>query len=82
MSSEKIIMPSKEDVRKLLMFAMNDKVTHMQTIGDILGMKWVDSLLPKIKGEPEWGYDGLKKFFDEAGMDGSDTIMEALEKLN
>lgn len=81
MSVEKMILPSKGEVIKLLAIAMNDQTIHMQTIGELLGMKWADSLLPKIKGEPEWGCDELKKFFDEAGINGSDTFVEALEKL-
>lgn len=81
MSDKKTIVPSKEDVKKLLTFAMNDQITHMKTVGELLGMKLIDSLMPKIKGEPEWGYDGLKKFFDESGINSSDTFMEALEKL-
>lgn len=74
-------MPSKEDVKKLITFTMNAHIIHMKTVDELLGMKWVDSLLPKNKEEPEWGYDGLKKFFDEFGIKGSDTFKEALEKL-
>lgn len=81
MSNEKTIVPSKEDVKKLLAIAMNDQFTHMKTVGELIGMKWVDSLMPKIKGGPEWGYDGLKNFFDEYGIESSATFEEALEKL-
>ncbi len=81
MKNEKVIVPATEEVKKLLEVAMDDKIIHLQTIGELLGMKWVDSLLPKIKGEPEWGYEGLKAFLADHGIEGSDSFKEALAKL-
>ena len=81
MNNEKIAVPSKEEVKTLLVFAMNDKNIHMETIGELLGMKLVDTLLPKFKNEPEWGYEGLRLFFNERGINGQNTFEEALEKL-
>lgn len=81
MSDKTIAIPSEAEVKKLLEIAMNDKIIHMESVGELLGMKWVDSLLPKIKGEPEWGYEGLKKFFNYHGIEGSDSFTEALGKL-
>ena len=81
MDNEKIIMPTKEEVEKLLTVAMNDKGNHMQTVGELLGMKLIDLLLPNIRGGPEWDYYGLRIFFDENGIASSDTFEEALKKL-
>ena len=81
MSDKIIAIPSEAEVKKLLEIAMNDKIIHMESVGELLGMKWVDSLLPKIKGEPEWGYEGLTKFFIDHGIEGSDSFTEALGKL-
>ena len=81
MNENKVIIPTKEEIITLLTIAKNDKIIHIQTISELLGMKWVDSLLPKIKGEPEWGYEGLRKFFIDHSIDGSCTFGEALEKL-
>ena len=55
MSDEKIIIPTKEAVQKLLAYESEHKIVGIQTIGELLGMKLVDSLLPKIKGESAWG---------------------------
>ena len=81
MSDKTIATPSEAEVKKLLEIAMNDRIIHMETVGELLGMKWVDSLLPKIKGEPEWGYEGLKKFFIDHRIEGTDSFKEALDKL-
>lgn len=81
MNDNKIVVPTKEEVKKLIRIAMDDSIIHIQTIGELLGMKLVDSLLPIIKGEPEWGFDGLKVFFNEQGINGTDTFEEALKKL-
>ena len=81
MCKENIIIPTKEEVIVLLNIAKIDKSIHMHTISELLGMKWVDSLMPKIKGEPEWGYEGLRQFFIIHSIDGSYTFEEALEKL-
>ncbi len=41
MNDEKIIIPTKEEVKKLLMTTMNDKILQKQTIGELLGMKLI-----------------------------------------
>ncbi len=82
MSKEKVVVHSTEEVVKLLTIAMDDNIIHMETIGELLGMKWVDSLLPKFNNEPEWGYEGLRKFFVDNGIEFSSTLKSALEKLN
>lgn len=81
MTAEKIIMPSKEDVIRLLSFAAKDNITHMTTVNELLGMKLVDSWLPKTEAEPEWGFEGLKQFFMEHKIEGTDTFEDALLKL-
>lgn len=81
MSDKAIAIPSKAEVKKLIKIAMNDKIIHMESAGELLGMKWVDSLLPKFKDEPEWGYEGLKKFFIDHGIESTDSFKEALDKL-
>ncbi len=81
MNGEEILIPTKEEVENLLRFAMDSKLVQMQTIGELIGMKWLDSLMPKIKGEPDWGYEGLKQFFIDNGIGSSDTFDVALEKL-
>ncbi len=81
MSTEKIIVPTKEAVQKLLAYEIEHKIVGIQTIGELLGMKLVDSLLLKIKGEPSWGYEGLRVFCVDNGIDAKDTLEEALRKL-
>lgn len=81
MSDEKIIVPPKEAVQKLLAYEIENKIVGIQTIGELLGMKFVDSLLPKIKGEPAWGYEGLRVFCADNGIEAKDTLEEALRKL-
>ena len=81
MIDKSVAIPSKVEVEKLLEIAMNDKIINMETIGELLGMKWVDSLMPKIKGESEWEYEGLKIFFIEHSIEGSDSFKNALDKL-
>lgn len=81
MSENKVIIPTKEEVIALLTVAKNDKIIRIQTVSELLGMKWLDSFIPKIKGEPEWGYEGLRKFFVNHSIDSSCTFGEALEKL-
>jgi hypothetical protein len=82
MRKNKTIIPTKEEVISLLNVAKSDKIIHMKTVNELLGMKWVDSHIPKIKGEPEWGYEGLREFFISHSIDGSCTFEEALEKLD
>lgn len=81
MSDETIAIPSEAEVKKLLEIAINDKIIHMELVGELLGMKWTDSLLPKFKDEPEWGYEGLKKFFIDHGIEYTDSFKEAMDKL-
>ena len=81
MSDERIIVPTKEAVQKLLAYEIENKIVGIQTIGELLGMKLVDSLLPKIKGEPAWGYEGLRAFCVDNGINAKDTLEEALRKL-
>ena len=81
MDEKRIIVPTKEEIRKLLNIINNDNIIHIKTVGELLGMKLTDSLVPQIKGEPEWGYDGLKKFFLDNGIDFTDTLKEAENKL-
>ena len=82
MNKNEIIIPTKDEVIKLLTIAKNDEIIHMQTVSELLGMKLLDSYMPKIKGEPKWGYGGLKKFFVDYDIDFSCDFEEALEKLN
>jgi len=77
--SEKKIILLESDVIKLLEVAKKNRTSK---IGELLGMKYLDKLLPRIKGEPDWGYDELEKFFTEHGIENSETIDEALTKLN
>ena len=81
MSDEKIIVPTKEAVQNMLAYEIENKIVGIQTIGELLGMKLVDSLLPKIKGEPAWGHEGLRAFCVDNGIDANDTLEEALRKL-
>ena len=78
---DNIKMPTKEEVKKLLTLMINSPVVHEKTIGELLGLKLVDSLLPPMKSEPEWGYEGLREFFLMHNIAGNDTLGEALEKL-
>ena len=77
MSIEKVIMPSKEEVQKLLDVAINMKgtVSQMQTVGELLGMKLLDEALPKSSLEPK------RRFLGEHGITSANTLKEALEKL-
>lgn len=79
---DKIIMPTEKEVKKLLVLMIENEFIHEQTVGDLLGLKWVDSLTPKIKGEPEWGYEGLNQFFIDNDIASTCTLKEALDKLN
>ena len=76
-----IKIPTKEEVKKLLLLMASSPLIRANTIGELLGLKLIDSLLPPIKGEPDWNYDGLKEFFAMYSISSSDTFSEALEKL-
>ncbi|MBE6647456.1 MAG: hypothetical protein E7611_07475 [Ruminococcaceae bacterium] len=82
MMSNKIIMPTKEEVKILLSLMIENKFIYEQTVGELLGLKWVDSLMPKIKDEQEWGYEGLNQFFIDNDIAPTCTLKEALDKLN
>ena len=60
---------------------INSDVIHYETMGEILGMKWTDSLLPNVKLGPEWGYEGLQEFCKFYKINLTDTLKEALAKL-
>lgn len=77
-----IIVPTKTEVKKLLTLIISRDFIKEQTVGELLGLKWVDSLMPKIKGEPEWGYEGLNQFFIDNDIAPTCTLKEALDKLN
>lgn len=81
MGNKTIAIPSEAEVKKLLEAVMKDKIIHIESVGELLGTKWVDSLLPKIDSEPKWGYDELKKFFIDHGIEGTSSLNEALDKL-
>ena len=77
-----IIVHTKKEVKKLLTLMISRDFIKEQTVGELLGLKWVDSLMPKIKGEPEWGYEGLNQFFIDNDIAPTCTLKEALDKLN
>ena len=82
MSEEKIIIPTKEEVKKMLEYAINSDIVHYETMGEILGTKMIDdALLPNVKIGPEWGYEGLKEFYKAYGINCTDTLAEAHAKL-
>ena len=81
MDSEKTAIPSKEEVITLLTTVLNNRTFSTQTIGGLLGMKQVDSWLPKTQNEPKWGYEGLKQFFKDNGIHYSYTLKETLKAL-
>lgn len=81
MNNEEINIPSTEEVKKLIEAVMNDKIIHINSIGELLGMKWIDSFLPKLNIDPKWGYEGLRYFFIDHGIESSDSFESALKKL-
>lgn len=81
MSEEKIVIPTKEEIKKMLEYAINSDIIHYDTMGELLGMKWTDSLLPNVNIDPQWGYEGLKEFYKAYGVNCTDTLAEALAKL-
>ncbi len=77
-------MPTKEEVVILLQEILNHPKELLSLTPDmnaLLGMKWLDQLLPDIKGAPDWDYDGLHAFCEKYKIDGKDTIQTALEKI-
>lgn len=81
MNNNETIIPTKEEVIKLLSMIIEDKTTHTETIGGLLGMKRIDSILPKTENEPKWGYEGLCKFINLYQINTMDTLQDALDKL-
>lgn len=82
MDNQNVIVPTKEEVKKILEYGINDQIYKLENVGEFLGMKLVDSLLPKLKCEPEWGFEGLKIFFENNSIDASCTLEDALSKLD
>jgi len=78
---DKIVIPSKKEVEKLLEIAIKDDALHIQTIGKLLGMKFMDLIMPVVEGEPEWNYYGLKEFFSQYEIESSDSLEIALSKI-
>ena len=81
MSEKKVVMPTKEEIKKMLEYAINGDIIHYDTMGELLGMKWTDSLLPNVNIGPQWGYEGLKEFYKAYGINCTGILAEALAKL-
>lgn len=81
MSESKIVIPSKDEIIKMLEYLITSNLNTYQNIGEILGTKLVEDKLPKMKGEPQWGYKGFKIFCKENNLLATDTLAEALKKL-
>lgn len=81
MGDKKVIVPTKDEVKRLFEIIVSDQGIHMNTVSEVLGMKWVDSLFPKIEGEPDWGYEGLVEFCNAHNIILEDSLIAALEKL-
>ena len=81
MDNTNITIPSEEEIKKLLEIALKSEFIHMETVGELLGMKWCDSLLPKLKDEPKWDYKGLWTFLSDHGIETTDSLKTALKKL-
>lgn len=78
---KKVIIPTKEEIIKMLEFALTSMTYKDETMGELLGMKWTDSLLPKMKNEPDWEYEGLREFYKIYNIELSDSIAQALAKI-
>ena len=81
MKDNKVVIPTKEEIIVMLEFAIKSDLSTYQNIGEILGTKLVEDKLPKIKGEPQWGYEGFRIFCKENNLLPTDTLAEALKKL-
>jgi len=81
MNENKIIMPTKKEVSTMLDILIKSNLNLYQNIGEILGTKLIEDKLPKIKGEPQWGYEGFRIFCKENNLLPTDTLAEALKKL-
>ena len=80
-NNDEIILPTKEEIIAMLEFAIKSDLITYQNIGEILGMKLIDDLLPKMKVGPQWGYEGFRIFCKENNLFSTDTLAEALKKL-
>ena len=76
------VVPTKEEVRNLLTLMIKSEFIHQKTIGELLGLKLTDSWIPKTKLEPQWGYEGLRKFFVDNNIEVTCTLEEALNKIH
>ena len=74
-------MPSIEEVKALIQIDIAHR-GKTATLDGLLGMKLVDSFLPKMPIEPPWGYKELKEFFTFHDIDPSCTLEETLAKLS
>lgn len=81
MKDNKVIIPSREEIIAMLEFAIKSDLITYQNIGEILDMKLIDDLLPKMKVGPQWGYEGFRIFCKENNLLPTDTLAEALKKL-
>lgn len=81
MKDNKVVIPTKEEIIAMLEFAIKSDLIPYQNIGEILGMKLIDELLPTIKVGPQWGYEGFRIFCKENNLFSTDTLAEALKKL-
>lgn len=80
--NKNVVLPSKAEVEKMLSYGIkHNQYINLRTVGELLGCKWIDSLLPKIDIEPKWGYEGLKVFFENHNITSIDTLETALEKV-
>ena len=88
MNENKIIMPTKKEVIAMLDALIKLNLNLYQNIGEVLGVKLIEDRLPKMKGEPQWGYEGFKVFCKEIqrGLDGAiveidDYVLENIQRL-
>lgn len=81
MDNKMVIIPTKDEVKRLFEIIVSDQGLHMNTVSEVLGMKWVDSLLSQIVGEPDWGYEGLVEFCNAHNIKPEDSLIAALEKM-
>ena len=65
---------------KLLEYINDHEHMNMDSIGFLLGSKFLESNPPHTLGS-EWGFEGLMVFCKEHGIDISDSIEAALAKL-
>ena len=49
MKDNKVVIPTKEEIIVMLEFAIESDLISYQNIGEILGMKFIDDLIIKIR---------------------------------